>query len=217
MLLKWLNELSHGQTRFFVDFEHGDDVFRRIIAQEICAKWAARLIPAGIQNEQRNGSNAALFDSMESELTPTSFIAGIAAGTTESSDVMDATMTTTTSGNQRSKCSTPVLQDVGDIDWNPAAVMRQFGAIRQEEMELTDKLLGGNREADGAISQWKKAKVSAEEIQSKFLEKVRLDYLMLYDFKFWKEIRILMRELYISTLASNKDCKRFLGKRDFCR
>ncbi|KAG1432825.1 hypothetical protein G6F57_022663 [Rhizopus arrhizus] len=57
------------------------------------------------------------------------------------------------------------------------------------------------------------AQKKATDLQKEFVTKLRLDYLMLYDLKLWKEIRIALRELYIASLASNPYFKKILGKR----
>ena len=54
------------------------------------------------------------------------------------------------------------------------------------------------------------AEVSLHEDLSK---RIRLDWLLLYDLRLWKEIRIALRDLYISTVVTVPEFKRILGMR----
>lgn len=122
-------------------------------------------------------------------------------------------------GSPASTSSSPVVYrnqcDVATIDWDPAAMVREYQNLRIEEETFGDSLtLHSKRIADGKkpVSVPQETMLIAKNMQKEFEEKLRIDYFMLYDLKLWKEIRISLRELYISSLASNPTYKKILGK-----
>ncbi|KAI9304495.1 hypothetical protein BJ944DRAFT_202608 [Cunninghamella echinulata] len=119
-----------------------------------------------------------------------------------------------------STSSSPVVYrnqcDIATIDWDPAAMVREYQNLRTEEETFGDSLTPNSKSiADGKkpISVPQETMLMAKNMQKEFEEKLRIDYFMLYDLKLWKEIRISLRELYISSLASNPAYKKILGKR----
>ncbi|CAO3609919.1 unnamed protein product [Cunninghamella blakesleeana] len=123
-------------------------------------------------------------------------------------------------GSPASTSSSPVVYrnqcDVATIDWDPAAMVREYQGLRIEEETFGDSLTPHSKSiADGKkpVSVPQETMLIAKNMQKEFEEKLRIDYFMLYDLKLWKEIRISLRELYISSLASNPAYKKILGKR----
>lgn len=117
-----------------------------------------------------------------------------------------------------STSSSPVVYrnqcDIATIDWDPAAMVREYQNLRAEEEAFGDSLTPHSKSiADGKkpVSVPQETMLMAKNMQKEFEEKLRIDYFMLYDLKLWKEIRISLRELYISSLASNPAYKKILG------
>ncbi|CAO3595528.1 unnamed protein product [Absidia cylindrospora] len=123
-------------------------------------------------------------------------------------------------GSPASTSSSPVVYrnqcDVATIDWDPAAMVREYQGLRIEEDAFGDSLDPHSISVvDGKkpVTIPQETIVTAKNMQKEFEEKLRIDYFMLYDLKLWKEIRISLRELYIASLASMPMYKKILGKR----
>lgn len=52
-----------------------------------------------------------------------------------------------------------------------------------------------------------------EPLEEDLLRRIRLDWLLLYDLRLWKKVRIDIRDLYIQTLITNPPTKRIFGLR----
>lgn len=121
-----------------------------------------------------------------------------------------------------SSASSPIIyrnqRDIASIDWDPAAMVREYQHLREEAEGFGDTLYGKKGPSQTSVGKKpvtvdKETAQNALNMQKEFEEKLRLDYFMLYDLKLWKEVRISLRELYISSLASNPRFKKILGKR----
>ncbi|KAI9321086.1 hypothetical protein BX666DRAFT_1851833 [Dichotomocladium elegans] len=197
LLVYWLKELIHGPSRFFTDIPNGDKIIRSIVCEELCAEW-----------EMRNSSTALTTPPLQRELAQ--------RDTDEEGDLgSDSAMGKDMDGDVE-------MHDIGIIDWDPSIMIEEFQTLRNEENQawdtITANLNGKRKNLDLEPVDDMKTGVGAttslaSEVQHEFKKKLRLDYFMLYDLKLWKEMRIALRELYISSLASDTKFKKILGKR----
>ncbi|KAF7728893.1 hypothetical protein EC973_005288 [Apophysomyces ossiformis] len=228
LLVDWLKELINGHTRFFTNINDGDSVIRTILCEELCAEWELRLPLALLTTGTRTG-RVTTDDVDDEEEEMKDDMGPMISDAVEDVEMFDpdssSTSRQTKIGSPGSSDSGPIIYrnqcDVASIDWNPAAMVREYQRLREEEEEIGEKLnrKNGQKKSAGRISTGKKAATSTKDAQSpmsiskEFEEKLRLDYFMLYDLKLWKEVRISLRELYITSLASNSVFKKALGKR----
>jgi hypothetical protein len=227
LLVDWLNELVNGRKRFFKDIENGDAVLRNILCEELCAEWELRL-PLAILTSGSRTTNLTHEDGDEDSEYEMKDDLAISSSTsrqnngTEDVEMFDREAIIKTEDSPESFSSTsPIIYrnqcDVASIEWDPAAMVREYQHLRNEEVEFGEALcrsiaLGKKPVTDNSLDE-KDTVFSAMSMQKEFEEKLRLDYFMLYDLKLWKEVRISLRELYIASLASSPHFKKILGKR----
>ncbi|KAI8645793.1 hypothetical protein BD408DRAFT_480312 [Parasitella parasitica] len=230
LLVEWLNQLVKGKTRFFRQIENGDAVIRNIVCEELCADWELCL-PLALLTTDVRASNPANDEADENEDGDVKNGIGLTtcavAEDVEMFDPESDAQSSSKPGSPESFSSSPVIYrnqcDVASIEWDPAAMVREYQAMRSSEIAFGESLfninpvsqtaLGKKPVTSGDASIDKVDSQSAMLIQKEFEEKLRLDYFMLYDLKLWKEVRISLRELYIASLASNPRFKKILGKR----
>ncbi|KAI8087544.1 hypothetical protein BDF21DRAFT_491976 [Thamnidium elegans] len=222
LLVDWLNELVNGRKRFFESIPNGDAVIRNILCEELCAEWELRLplaiLTTGLRTNSNINGDEDDEDNMKDDMAMTTSVI------TEDVEMFEPDADTNISskpGSPESFASSPIIFrnqcDIASIDWDPAAMVREYQHLRSAEVSFGECLTtnGKSSSAQGkkpALDN-KETVYSAMGMQKEFEEKLRLDYFMLYDLKLWKEVRISLRELYISTLASNSHFKKILGKR----
>jgi E3 ubiquitin-protein ligase UBR1 len=227
LLVDWLNELVNGRERFFTDIENGDAVIRNILCEELCAEWELRL-PLALLTSGSRTTNLAHEDGDEDSEYEMKDDLAMSSSTsrpnnaTEDVEMFDREANTATKDSPESFSSTsPIIYrnqcDVASIEWDPAAMVREYQHLRNQEVEFGEALcrstaLGKKPVTDNSLDE-KDTAFSAMSMQKEFEEKLRLDYFMLYDLKLWKEVRISLRELYIASLASSPRFKKILGKR----
>ncbi|ORX55573.1 hypothetical protein DM01DRAFT_1382719 [Hesseltinella vesiculosa] len=112
-----------------------------------------------------------------------------------------------------SPCSSHTQADIASIDWDPASMVHEYSSLSVEEEDFADTLTATSKPTTEGKKSVQETHQLAANFQLEFEQKLRIDYLMLYDMKLWKEIRIALREIYISTLASHPASKKILGKR----
>ncbi|KAG0171555.1 hypothetical protein DFQ28_000812 [Apophysomyces sp. BC1034] len=228
LLVDWLKELVNGQARFFNDINDGDSVIRTILCEELCAEWELRLPLALLTTGIRTG-RIITDDVDDEEEEMKDDVATMNSDAAEDVEMFDPDSSSTSRqikiGSPGSSDSSPIIyrnqRDVASIDWNPAAMVREYQRLREDEEEIGDNMTtkSSQKKSANKTSAGKKAASSVKDTQSpmsiskEFEEKLRLDYFMLYDLKLWKEVRISLRELYIASLASNAVFKKALGKR----
>lgn len=249
LLVDWLNELVNGRKRFFTNINNGDAVIRNILCEELCAEWELRLPLALLTTGLRSTNNSNEIeeededeedeDDMKDDMAMTTsdiaedvemFEPDSAENTTNNNNNNNPTGTTKPNSPESfvSSSSSPIIYrhqcDIASIDWDPAAMVREYQHLRSLEVEFGESLLPNNNPQApvSAVAEGKKPNnnnnkdntaYAAMNMQKEFEEKLRLDYFMLYDLKLWKEVRISLRELYIASLASSPHFKRILGKR----
>ncbi|GAN09079.1 conserved hypothetical protein [Mucor ambiguus] len=233
LLVDWLNELVNGRNRFFQHIDNGDAVIRNMVCEELCAEWELRL-PLALLTTGVRASNAAANedgdedDDDEGDMKDDSIAASVVVEDVEMLDPESDAQHSSSSkpGSPASFSSSPIIYrnqcDVASIDWDPAAMVREYQDLRHSEVAFGESLLDTNAVSETALGKKpvittmddsKQDAQAAMAIQKEFEEKLRLDYFMLYDLKLWKEVRISLRELYIASLASNPRFKKILGKR----
>jgi E3 ubiquitin-protein ligase UBR1 len=230
LLVDWLNELVNGRKRFFNNIQNGDAVIRNILCEELCAEWELRLPLALLTTGLRSTSNPNDVNDEDDEDDMKDDMAMTASDIAEDVEMFEPdvdTNNTSKPGSPESFASSPIIYrnqcDIASIDWDPAAMVREYQHLRDVEVAFGESLSGdgGNTGAISAAAEGKKpipalnkeSAYSAMGMQKEFEEKLRLDYFMLYDLKLWKEVRISLRELYIASLASSPHFKKILGKR----
>lgn len=226
LLVDWLNELVNGRKRFFTQIENGDSVIRNILCEELCAEWELRLPLALLTTGVRNTNNANDDaeeddeDDMKDDMAITS--SDIAPEDVEMFEPGADSNNESKPESPESFASSPIIFrnqcDIASIDWDPAAMVREYQHLHSAEIAFGESLVEDNGKTSVAegkkpITISKETAYSAMSMQKEFEEKLRLDYFMLYDLKLWKEVRISLRELYISSLASSPHFKKILGKR----
>ncbi|KAI8369913.1 hypothetical protein EDC96DRAFT_503828 [Choanephora cucurbitarum] len=233
LLVDWLNEIINGRTRFFSDVPNGDAIVRNILCEELCAGWELRLPLAllttgsrtsntdkksATKPKQTKSEGAEEREDEEEEEGPAEVREDNMRDDTAISDSLeDVEMfeSEDTQGKQNSSVVYRNQCDVASIDWDPAAMVREYQQLRAEEIEfgehLSDRL--GKKPSRDNDPVYQERTELATHLQKEFEQKLRLDYFMLYDLKLWKEVRISLRELYIASLASNPHFKKILGKR----
>lgn len=222
LLVDWLNELVNGRKRFFESIPNGDAVIRNILCEELCAEWELRLplaiLTTGLRTNSNTNGDEDDEDNMKDDMAmATSDIVEDVEMFEPDADIDISSKP----GSPESFASSPIIFrnqcDIASIDWDPAAMVREYQHLRSAEVSFGESLTT-NRKSSSAQGKKpaldnKETAYSAMGMQKEFEEKLRLDYFMLYDLKLWKEVRISLRELYISTLASNPYFKKILGKR----
>ncbi|KAI8980835.1 hypothetical protein BDB01DRAFT_187703 [Pilobolus umbonatus] len=224
VLVDWLNELVSGRKRFFENVAGGDDIIRSILCEELCADWELRLPLAILANTYR-AANPATEDGDDEDEDDTKDEMAIASDTAEDVEMFEPDGDDHThQGSSKSDSPDSALSgppnynapcDIATIDWSPGKMVEEYQLLREEEESFAMTLTTSDRSRPiyGETSGGKDTLQAALSMQKEFEEKLRLDYFMLYDLKLWKEVRISLRELYISTLASSPHFKKTLGKR----
>lgn len=226
LLVDWLNELVNGRKRFFTQIENGDSVIRNILCEELCAEWELRLPLALLTTGVRSTNNANDDaeeddeDDMKDDMAITS--SDIAPEDVEMFEPGAESTNESKPESPESFASSPIIFrnqcDIASIDWDPAAMVREYQQLQSAEIAFGESLVENSSKSSAAegkkpITISKETAHMAMSMQKEFEEKLRLDYFMLYDLKLWKEVRISLRELYISSLASSPHFKKILGKR----
>ncbi|KAL0076978.1 hypothetical protein J3Q64DRAFT_1811303 [Phycomyces blakesleeanus] len=231
LLVDWLKELVNGQTRFFNSIEYGDGVIRSVLCETLCGEWELRLPLALLTTETRNERASSEAEEDEDEIKHERGEIGIGqTSETEDVEMFDPDSRSSSRpikiNSPQSLDTSPIIYrnqcDVASIDWEPAAMVKEYQQLKEEEERYGDMLdakgtakkpLSDSAAGKRVIRDSKDAVRLGLHMQKEFEEKLRLDYLMLYDLKLWKEVRISLRELYISTLASSTVYKKVLGRR----
>lgn len=226
LLVDWLNELVNGRKRFFQNIHNGDAVIRNILSEELCAEWELRLPLALLTTGLRTNNNTNDDGDEDDEDDMKDDMAMATSDIAEDVEMFEPDADTNINSKPESPesfASSPIIYrnqcDIASIDWDPAAMVREYQQLRNGEVAFGESLTtdgsGKSASAEGKkpVALNKETAYSAMGMQKEFEEKLRLDYFMLYDLKLWKEVRISLRELYISTLASSPHFKKILGKR----
>ncbi|KAI9487149.1 MAG: hypothetical protein EXX96DRAFT_605151 [Benjaminiella poitrasii] len=234
LLVDWLNELIKGRKRFFANVEGGDAIIRTILCEELCAEWELRLPLALLTTGVRTGNTTNDDGEEDEDGDMKDDMAMTNSDIAEDVEMFEPDSDTHASskvGSPLSFASSPIVYrsqcDIASIDWDPAAMVKEYQNLRNSEISFGETLSNNgntmNRSSNALgkqpavntsnINEEEEEANSAISIQREFEEKLRLDYFMLYDLKLWKEVRISLRELYISSLASNPRFKKILGKR----
>jgi E3 ubiquitin-protein ligase UBR1 len=97
--------------------------------------------------------------------------------------------------------------DIADLIWDLQGVMQEFQELDDQETRFSEQI--------GVHSMAKKKQsgemVLGSKMLTEFKKKLRLDYFMLLDLRLWKDMRMCLRKLFISTLIANLSYKRILG------
>ncbi|KAI9244727.1 hypothetical protein BY458DRAFT_560944 [Sporodiniella umbellata] len=215
LLVDWLNELISGKHRYFASLPGGDGIIRQILCEELCREWELRAPLASLAK-----GTVHYDDSLEdgSDLRQGVYVVSSLMGEDiemfEPEDDMrpmdrlehrKKRLPTTHAENPRG--------DVAIIEWDPVAMVNEYHHVRNDEIRFANTLMPKGRQSAMLDVSDAEAKQKALALSTEFATKLRLDYLMLYDLKLWKEVRIALRELYIASLASSPHYKKMLGKR----
>ncbi|KAG0916086.1 hypothetical protein G6F33_002727 [Rhizopus arrhizus] len=216
LLVDWLNQLISGNRRFFSSVPGGDHIIRDILCEELCRDWELRSPLVSLAKGAHNDDEA--LDDNEDTREDVFMSASIAAEDIEMfepDDYMGHVGRLESLRSENMSPSTDVNKgDVAVIEWDPVAMVKEYHMVRKEEMAFGNSLLSNEKPTSmGTVATDEEAEQKASELTNEFATKLRLDYLMLYDLKLWKEVRIALRELYISSLASSPHYKKMLGKR----
>ncbi|KAI7901919.1 uncharacterized protein BX663DRAFT_474522 [Cokeromyces recurvatus] len=233
LLVDWLNELIKGKKRFFPNVGKGDTIIRNILCEELCAEWELRLPLAQLATGVRADNTINECDDEDENGVMKDDMAVTNSDIAEDVEMFEPDSDTHISSKLDSPlsfASSPIVYrsqcDIASIDWDPAAMVREYQNLRDNEVAFGESLFNKNsirlsanmlgKQPANNTSLFHREEEdtnSAMNIQREFEEKLRLDYFMLYDLKLWKEVRISLRELYIASLASNSHFKKILGKR----
>ncbi|KAI9271943.1 hypothetical protein BDA99DRAFT_501414 [Phascolomyces articulosus] len=227
LLIFWLKELVHGRSRFFKEIPNGDAIVRTILCEELCTDWRLR----GSSNQELGYTRTVDIRDVDDE-DMNEDLMGIASSTMITPDMPEEEdiemLDPDTLYIQQPKESNPgrreeegekiTKTDVASIDWHPADMMNEFQSLRTKELLLWDELMAnanGKGKSVGASSTGKKVtpEMMPSVIQREFERRFRLDYLLLADLKLWKEMRVALRELYITSLIADTGFRKVLGKR----
>jgi E3 ubiquitin-protein ligase UBR1 len=98
--------------------------------------------------------------------------------------------------------------DIADLSWDLPGLIQEFKDLDNQELNFSEKI--------GASAMAKQKQRGDQPLGSKMLtefkQKLRLDYFMLLDLRLWKDMRMCLRKMFISTLVANLSYKRILGK-----
>ncbi|KAI9489596.1 hypothetical protein BDB00DRAFT_610159 [Zychaea mexicana] len=207
LLVFWLKELVHGRTRFFADIPNGDTVVRTIVREELCADW-------GLQSSAQDGTFGEDYD-VNGGFSGTETTLGSATTDVPEEDI--EMLDPDASFKEPDQVQTRVKPDIADIDWQPADMIDEFQMLRIEELFLWEKLMSHasvkGKSLDESARNNFAEEMASSAIQREFERRLRLDYLLISDLKLWKEIRVALRELYITSLISDNTFRKILGKR----
>lgn len=217
LLIFWLKELVHGDTRFFNNVPGGDAIIRTIVAEELCAEWEIRNSVSTTSKQSVHPGDDD--DDDENIMKDDSAMLTTEKGISEDTEMYESTNTTYAPSTH--PASTADSQyDAANIDWNPASMIQEFHQLRSEENQSWENTIANvslkGKQPDTLMDPSKRldretTMALASQIQLEFKKKLRLDYFMLYDLKLWKEMRIALRELYIASLAPSRTFKKTLG------
>ncbi|KAG1474917.1 hypothetical protein G6F56_000048 [Rhizopus delemar] len=220
LLVDWLNELISGKHKYFVNVPGGDQIIRTILCEELCKDWGLRAPLASLAK-----GSVSYDDSVEEneDLRQGVYVVSSLIGEDiemfEPDDEMRHIDRIDNSRRRRSENTSSNMEsdkgDVAVIEWDPVSMVNEYHEVRNEELRFGNSLMPDGRYTTMSTSVLtdEESKSKATALSTEFATKLRLDYLMLYDLKLWKEVRIALRELYIASLASNPHYKKTLGKR----
>ncbi|KAI8141720.1 hypothetical protein BJV82DRAFT_645135 [Fennellomyces sp. T-0311] len=205
LLVFWLKELVHGCSRFFSDYPNGDAIVRTIVCEELCTEWKSRSFPRDDMFDDNDDMNEDLMGTTSTY--PAAEIVG------EDIDMFDPE----TSIKEQSSMHKTTNTDIATIDWDPAAMIDEFQSLRTEELLLWEELMtnvsGKGKSLGAAAGKRIAPEMMPSAIQREFEKRLRLDYLLLSDLKLWKEMRVALRELYITSLIADTAFRKVLGRR----
>ncbi|KAG2173607.1 hypothetical protein INT43_005025 [Umbelopsis isabellina] len=103
--------------------------------------------------------------------------------------------------------------DIADLNWDYNALLNQYNELALEEAGIHDEMSAkifkstavGKKVADGMLT--------GTKLRQEYERKLRLDYLMLFDLRLWKEVRLALRQLFISSLAPRPNFKKQIAIR----
>lgn len=113
----------------------------------------------------------------------------------------------------RQRIFTPTDSEDGDVEQSRPGLNEPYGNVPR-----TPKVKGGAQRAWRPSQHWLekpaafKSPMSLEPCEDLW-QRVRLDFLILYDLRLWKILRINLRHLYITTVVTIPHFKRLLGLR----
>lgn len=215
LLIFWLKELVHGDTRFFNNVPGGDSIIRTIVAEELCAEWEIR---NSVSTTSKQSDH--IDDDDDNTMKDDSAIITAEKDISEDTEMYEST-NMTYAPNTHPASTADNQYDAANIDWNPASMIQEFHQLRNEENQSWENTIANvslkGKQPDTLMDASKRLDrettlALASQIQLEFKKKLRLDYFMLYDLKLWKEMRIALRELYIASLAPSRIFKKTLGK-----
>lgn len=213
LLIFWLKELVHGDTRFFSNVSGGDAIIRTIIAEELCAEWEIR---NSVSTTSKQPDHP---DDVDDTMKDDSAMLTTEKSISEDIEMYESTNTAYAPSTQPASTADG-QHDAANIDWNPASMIQEFHQLRSEENQSWENTIANvslkGKQPDTLMDPSKRldretTMALASQIQLEFKKKLRLDYFMLYDLKLWKEMRIALRELYIASLAPSRTFKKTLG------
>ncbi|CEJ03530.1 hypothetical protein RMCBS344292_17511 [Rhizopus microsporus] len=187
-----------------------------MLCEELCREWELRLPLALLAGGPPANEDIPEDDNMKEDVPMINSVTEDIEMYDPDEDVNNGSKAGTPSSEDSSHIMYRSHCDIASIDWDPKAMIREYYAVRQEEVKFGESILPetASKTADNhSMAIDSEAQKKATDLQKEFVTKLRLDYLMLYDLKLWKEIRIALRELYIASLASNPYFKKILGKR----
>lgn len=221
LLIDWLLELAQGPVKL-----NHDGTMQSCIVQELCAPWE---LPQSIADFSVLSPHLKFFpDEDDDEIeklkgegisTPAAAETGIATGTVDEDVEMFDNEGQSRADNKSNDTDSDGwgtyhnYGDIASIDWEPAPMIKEYRRIEMDEHGFTARLRRG-LSSEPYVHDEEETRRLAYSIQREFEEKQRLDYMMLFDLRLWKEVRISLRELYIMTLGSRPGFKKLLGKQE---
>ncbi|KAG2227906.1 hypothetical protein INT45_002144, partial [Circinella minor] len=208
LLIFWLKELIHGHARFFGDISDGDAIVRTIVCEELCAD---RKVRSSVQVGETLVDDDYMSESITE--TGTTTISIMTNNLEEDVEMLDPDV----NDKELRQEGISTQLDSASIDWNPTDMINEFQLLRTEERMMWDELMA-NANGKGknlGVSAGKKIarEIIPSVIQLEFERRLRLDYLLISDLKLWKEMRIALRELYITSLICDPLFRKVLGTR----
>ncbi|RUS18204.1 hypothetical protein BC937DRAFT_89041 [Endogone sp. FLAS-F59071] len=200
VLLLWLKELTCGRLRPFPRFHDATAIMRNVLCEELCSEWKRGGPAAATQRAATPGARREEEEQEDEEMIYTDD----EEGRDERGEEVKAGGDDVVMEEPGEEGSEGVELDadvnITEAEWE---VMRNGGAGLEEE--------GLEREAWPGIE--REGYQTFTYPYEDFTKKLRLDWIMLFDRRLWKEARISMRDIIIRTLIIHPEYKKICGIR----
>lgn len=201
MLLLWLKELTCGRLQPFPAFHDATAIMRDVLCEELCSEWKRggpaaatqrAATPVGARKEEEEQEDEEMICTDDEE------------GRDERGEV-------------RAGGDDVVMEEPGEEEGSEGVELDADVNITEAELEVMRSGGAGIEEEEGLEREawpW----VEGERYQTftypyeDFMKKLRLDWIMLFDRRLWKETRICMRDIIIRALIIHPEYKTICGR-----